>query len=115
MAQMLGAAALPCALFALGANLARFRLGRTLKEALFLTALKTVAQPALVLAACELLHLPRISLQVLVTIAAMPAGVNAYLFAARYEAAVAEASSTILISTGLSVVTLSVLLVLLRG
>ena len=115
MAQMLGAAALPCALFALGANLARFRLGRTLKEALFLTALKTVAQPALVLLACELLHLPRTSLQVLVTIAAMPAGVNAYLFAARYEAAVAEASSTILISTGVSVVTLSVLLVLLRG
>ena len=41
LAAMLGGAALPTALFALGANLSRFRLTRTLREALALTALKT--------------------------------------------------------------------------
>ena len=37
------------------------------------------------------------------TIAALPTGINAYLFAARYDAAVPEATSTILVSTLVSV------------
>lgn len=114
MAAMLGGTALPCALFALGANLSRFRLGSTIREALLLTVLKTLLQPALVFAAATLLRLPWTSVQVLVTVAAMPTGINAYLFAARYEAAVAEASSAILISTGLSIATLSILIAALR-
>ena len=40
---MLGGAALPTALFALGANLSRFRLTRTLREALLLTGAQDVA------------------------------------------------------------------------
>ena len=49
------------------------------------------------------------------TIAALPTGINAYLFAARYQAGVPESTSTILVSTLLSVVTLSLLLAQLRG
>ena len=51
-----------------------------------------------------------LSLAVALTIAALPTGINAYLFAARYEAAVPEATSTILVSTLVSVVTLGLLL-----
>jgi hypothetical protein len=51
-----------------------------------------------------------VSLAVAVTMAALPTGINAYLFAARYEAAMAEATSTILVSTLASVVILGVLL-----
>jgi predicted permease len=41
--------------------------------------------------------------------------VNAYLFAARYNAATAESTSTILVSTAVSVLTLSLLLNWLQG
>ena len=42
--------------------------------------------------------------------AALPTGINAYLFAARYDAAVPEATSTILLSTLVSAVTLGAFL-----
>jgi predicted permease len=116
LASILAGAALPAALFALGANLSRFRLAGSLREALLLSGLKILVQPALVyLLAAWLFALQPISLAVAVTIAALPSGINAYLFAARYQAGVPEASSTILVSTLLSVVTLSLLLATLRG
>jgi malonate transporter len=116
LASILAGAALPAALFALGANLSRFRLAGSLREALLLSGLKILIQPALVyLLAAWLFALQPISLAVAVTIAALPSGINAYLFAARYDASVPEASSTILVSTLLSVVTLSLLLAGLRG
>ena len=114
-AATLGAAALPAALFALGANLSRFRLAHTLREAALLTGLKILVQPLLVyLLAAYVFGLSPLSQAVLVTIAALPTGINAYLFAARYQAAVPEATSTILVSTLLSTVTLGLLLALWR-
>ena len=116
LAATLGAAALPAALFALGANLSRFRLARTLRATLLLTGLKILLQPALVyLLAAHVFALPPVSLAVAVTIAALPTGINAYLFAARYEAAVQEATSTILVSTLVSAGTLAALLATFRG
>jgi malonate transporter and related proteins len=116
LAGMLGAAELPAALFALGANLSRFRLARALRPALLLTGLKILLQPALVyLLAAHMFALPPVSLAVAITIAALPTGINAYLFAARYEAAVREATSTILVSTLVSAVTLAVVLAAFRG
>ena len=47
--------------------------------------------------------------------AAMPSGINVYLFGARYEAAADVAARTVLLTSFLSVATLSVLLVLLGG
>ncbi len=116
LAAMLGGAALPTALFALGANLSRFRLTRTLRELLALTALKTLVQPALIyLLGAHVFVLAPVSLAVAVTMAALPTGINAYLFGARYDAAIPEATSTILISTLVSVLTLGFLLTTLHG
>ena len=56
-----------------------------------------------------------VSLAVAVTMAALPTGINAYLFGARYDSATAEATSTILISTLVSVLTLGFLLAALHG
>jgi predicted permease len=116
LAATLGAAALPAALFALGANLSRFHLARSLRAALLLSGLKLLLQPALVyLLAAHVFRLPPTSLAVAVTVAALPSGINAYLFAARYDAAVPEATSTVLVTTAASVLTLSLLLAVLRG
>lgn len=115
LAAMLGAAALPSALFALGANLSRFRLMGSLREALLLAFLKILAQPALIWAlAAGPFALPPLSTAIAVTIGALPSGINAYLFAARYHAAVPEATSTILLSTVVSVATVGLLLSVLR-
>jgi hypothetical protein len=81
-----------------------------------LTGLKIVLQPALVyLLAAYVVGLGPIPLAVAVTIAALPTGINAYLFAARYEAAIPEATSTILVSTVISAGTVALLLAALRA
>jgi malonate transporter len=115
LASYLAQAALPCALFALGANLSRFRLGGALRPALLLTVLKNLVHPLLVLALARALDLGPMAFNVALTLAACPSGINPYLFAARYKAAVPEASSTILVSTVASVATLSLVLAWLRG
>ena len=116
LAEILGAAALPSALFALGANLSRFRVKGSLREALALTGLKIVVHPLLVWSLGALVFdLTPLAMTVALTVAALPTGINAYLFAARYDAAVPEATSTILISTLVSVATLGALLASLRG
>lgn len=115
LAGFMGDAAVPCALFALGASLSRFHLAGALPSALVLTGLKNVVHPAIVVALAPLLELSPLTAQVAIVVAACPSGVNAYLFAARYRAATAEATSTILVSTVLSIVTLSALLAWMRG
>ncbi|MGD9511830.1 MAG: AEC family transporter [Geminicoccaceae bacterium] len=115
LAAMLGSAALPTALFALGSNLARFHLARTIREALVLIALKNLIQPTIIYAlGAWVFGLAPVSLAVATTMAALPTGINAYLFGARYNAATAEASSTILISTLVSAVSIGLLLALWR-
>jgi hypothetical protein len=115
LAETLGAAALPAALFALGANLARFRVAGSLRAACLLTGLKVFVHPALVWALGSFVFpLRPLSLTVALTLAALPTGINAYLFAARYGTAVPEATSTILVSTLIAVATLGGLLAALR-
>jgi malonate transporter len=115
LASYLADAALPCALFALGASLSGFHLGGALPSALVLTALKNLVHPLIVVLLAMVLDLSPITAKVAITVAACPSGVNAYLFAARYNAATAESTSTILVSTAVSVLTLSLLLNWLQG
>jgi predicted permease len=114
-ASLLAASAVPCALFAMGASLAAFPLRGELPSALLLVALKLVVHPVLVwVLAVPVLGLDGIWVPVAVTMAAMPTGVNAYLFAARYQVAEGVASRVVFLSTALSVVTISLVLYLLR-
>lgn len=116
MAEMVGASAVPCALFALGASLAGYPLTGDVPPALVLSFLKVVVHPALVwLLAVPVLGLEGIWVPVAVTMAAMPSGINVYLFGARYDVAPGVAARTVLVSTAASLVTLPVLLYLFAG
>jgi len=116
LAALLGTAAVPCALFAMGASLAAVPLRGDLAPALLLVGCKLVLHPLAVwLLAVPLMGLDGIWVPVAVTMAAMPSGVNAYLFAARYEAAEGVASRAVFLSTALSVVTISGVLYFFRG
>ena len=110
-AELLGASAVPCALFAMGASLAEFHLAGEARPALVLTALKLVVHPAVVwIVGALVLGVGGIWLAVAVVMAAMPSGVNTYLLGARYDAAPGVAAATVLLSSVLSVATISALL-----
>lgn len=112
MAELLGAAAVPCALFAMGASLAAYPAGGDTPPALALAFLKLVVHPLVVwILVGPVLGLTGIWLSTAVVVAAMPTGVNVYLFAARYDAAPTVAARTVLVASALSVVTVSLLLV----
>lgn len=73
---MLAAAALPCALLALGASLARLKLSNAAAGA-GVAAVKLLVLPGAVLACASLLDIAPAALPVLVVMSACPVGVNA--------------------------------------
>ena len=114
LTRLLGQAATPCALFATGAALSQYRIAGNLAESLWLVSVKIILQPLLVwLLAAYVFQLPPLWTAVAVLIAALPTGVNAYLFAQRYKVGIATATTTIFLSTTLSLLTLPVVLWLL--
>ncbi len=115
-ADLLGSTAVPVALFALGATLGGYSLRGDLAPALVLVSFKMVLHPLLVWALGRwVLDLGGIWLQVAVGMAAIPTGINAYLFGARYDAAQEVAARTIFLGTLLSLLTLPWLLHVLGG
>lgn len=111
-AGLLGGASAPCALFALGATLAAYRVGGDLRESLVVVALKLVLHPLAVwLMATQVFALTPLWAAVATLTAALPAGVNVFVIARQYDIYLARASAAVLISTGLSVATLAALIV----
>ncbi|MGB0253131.1 MAG: AEC family transporter, partial [Litorivicinaceae bacterium] len=62
----------------------------------------------------SLLDLDALWLSVATMLAAMPAGMNMYLFASRYHVSPPTATTSILISTISSIVTISIVIALLK-
>jgi len=114
--ELLGSSAIPCALFAMGASLAGYPLFGDVTPAVLLASVKIILHPLLVwILAVPVFGLEGIWVPVAVTMAAMPTGVNAYLFGARYDAAQGVAARTILLGTVVSVGTISLVLLLFQG
>ncbi|MGF1503103.1 MAG: AEC family transporter [Paracoccaceae bacterium] len=107
--DMLAEAALPVALFALGGVLTRYRMRAEIGEAAMVATLSLGLHPLLAWTlAAHVFALEPPFVQAAVIIAAMPPGVNGYVFAAMYDRAVGTAASTVILATGLSVVTVTV-------
>ena len=112
--SFLGGAAAPSALFALGASLSLRRIAGSLGPAGTMVAFKLFLHPLLAwLAFTYLLDLDPLWRNAGVIFAACPVGLNVYVFAQHYDVAIETASSAILISTMLAVVTITALLLLL--
>lgn len=108
--QLLGDAAAPAALFALGAALAVGGNARGAGSTAVLLTLKLLIHPLLVLLLGLWLQLPALWLAVLVIQASLPIAVNVYVLAQRYEVAVDQMSAAIFLSTVISIVTVSFVL-----
>jgi malonate transporter and related proteins len=104
--------ALPAALFVTGASLRRFRVMGQVGPAGVMLLMKLLVHPLLVWVAATLLFdLPPLWKGVAVITASLPTGINATVFAGKYDAAMAPVATTTLLSTAISVITLSVLLI----
>jgi malonate transporter and related proteins len=98
--DLLGSAAVPCALTSMGIALQRHGIATGWKLPALLSGLKLVVHPLVVLVlATQVFHMPPVWAGVAVLFASCPSGINAYLFAVRYGEGVALASSTVTLST----------------
>lgn len=109
---LLGAAATPGALFAIGAGLAGRRLVRV-AAAGWLASAKLVLHPLAVGLAAWGLGVPPVAAGVMIAAAALPVAGNVYMLAEYFGVAQQRVSAAILISTALSILTIPVVMVLI--
>ncbi len=104
---LLGAAATPGALFAIGASLAS-RSAERMSVALWLSFCKLVLHPAAVFVTAILIFpVDAFAAKVMVAAAALPVAGNIFILAQHYGVAPQRVSSAILVSTAISVVTVA--------
>jgi predicted permease len=104
---LLGAAATPGALFAIGASLAT-KSAERLSVAFTISAFKLFIHPAAVaLTALVIWPVDPFAAKVMVAAAALPVAGNVYILAQHYNVAPQRVSAAILVSTAISVVTVS--------
>lgn len=112
--RLFSSAAIPTALFVLGASLTRYQIRDQWQPALVMSLLKLLLMP--LLCGYLLFHwagIPPLWAAAGVMSAAMPVGINAYAFATRYQCALAPVAAGTLLSALLSLITISVVLLVL--
>ncbi len=106
--RTIGATAGPLALISIGLSLNKYGIRGNLKQASILATLSLIVMPLFVYGLTTyLFHLPPLWIKVAVLGAALPTGVNAYLFASHFKVAEGLATNTIILTIISSLVTLS--------
>jgi predicted permease len=110
--QLLGNAFGPLALVLVGVTLTSVKVGAQMRNAMGMTLLKNLVFPALVWIFCLLFGLSGTALAVMIVAASLPLGSNVFMFYQRYEVAEDLVTATMAVSTGLAVVTISLVMAL---
>lgn len=105
-------AAIPIALVGLGATMRHYKIKADFSEALMVSALALIVHPLLALLIAISLNgagffIAGDAIRVATIMAAMPPGMNVYIFAAMYKRAEGLAATSVLIATALSVFSIS--------
>lgn len=104
----------PAALFGIGGALNEYKISESWLQALVMTVLKLVIHPLIAWTLMvPVLHVDPHFARYGVLLAAMPSGINAYVYATYYNRATNVAANTLLLSTVLAAVTVSAWLVFL--
>lgn len=115
--KLLGGAASPCALIALGLFLAGMQADKATERfstAGILVVLKLVVQPAVTwVIAGPILQLPASTVQIAVLLAALPTGTGPFMLAEFYNREASLTGRVVLVSTVLSIATISLCLLML--
>ena len=110
----MGQAVLPAALFAIGGALNEYKLSESWGQAAVMSLFKLVVHPLIAWTVMvPILHIDPQFARYGVLLAAMPSGINAYVFATYYNRGTNVAANTLLIGTVGSAITVSVWLALL--
>jgi malonate transporter and related proteins len=113
--DLMGAAAAPCALFAIGLFLSDKSIKSGLVEAGLATLIKLLLQPLLAALILPLfIDLGSVAGRVALLMASLPTAANAFVLAKQFDTSVEKNTASVLLSTAFSVVTVSALLVWLR-
>ena len=105
---MISQAVVPAALFGIGGALNEYKLSDNWKQALVASLIKLILHP--ILAYVLMIWVLRVPMDIArygILLAAMPAGVNVYVFATYYKRGESVAANTILIATMASAVTIT--------
>ena len=114
--DLMGAAASPCALFALGLFLVGQSVRDDLPTVAWLVGLKLVVMPAVTwLLAFQLIPVSELPAVISVLLNALPIGAGAFVMAAQYGRQVAPISASTLVSTVVSVISVSLLMAFYVG
>jgi predicted permease len=105
--DIMAEAALPVALFGLGAVLTRYRIKSTLSEVSVVVSFSLLLHPLVALLVCRALGVDQTLTGMAVLVAAMAPGVNTYLFADMYRRGLDIAASTVVLGTAASVFSIS--------
>lgn len=109
---MIGEAAAPLSLIALGMSLAEYGLRAGWQQSLAITALKLVLQPLVVWSLALVLGLPAMEMQVVVLLASLAVGANVYLMSRQFHTLEGPVASSLVLSTLLTSVTTPLFLAL---
>ena len=111
---MLGHAATPLALMALGMGLAEYGVREGWRISLAISGIKLLVQPLVVWLLARGLGLPSLETQVVVLLASIAVGANVYLMSRQFRALEGPVAGSLLLSTGLAALTTPLALTLLR-
>lgn len=103
--ELLGEAAAPLALIALGMGLAQYGIRDDWQVSLAITTIKLVLQPLVVWVLASILQLPEMETQVVVLLASIGVGVNVYLMSRQFKVLEGPVAGSLVLSTVLAALT----------
>lgn len=110
--NMVGQAAAPLALIALGMGLAEYGVRDGWKISVAISAVKLIVQPLVVWGLARLLGLPPMETQVVVLLASIAVGANVYLMSRQFKTLEGPVAGSLVLSTGLAAFTTPLVLTL---
>jgi predicted permease len=111
--SLIGEAAIPLSLIALGMGLAKYGIREGWRISATMTAMKLAGQPLAVWLIARALSLPPLETQAIVLLATLPIGANVYLMARQFETLGGPVASSLVLSTALAAVTTPLILALM--
>lgn len=110
---LLGQAAAPLALVALGMGLSEHRIGANWEVSLAICTIKLLVQPFVVWCLAQALGLPTMETHVVVLLSSLSVGVNVYVMARQFKTLEGPVAASLVVSTGLATVTTTIVLALM--
>lgn len=110
--DLIGQAAVPLSLIALGMGLAEFGIREGWRVSTAICVVKLAIQPLVVYALARVLALPPLETQAIVLLAALPVGANVYLMAREFRVLGGPVAASLVLSTAIAAVTTPIVLAL---